>query len=92
MLAVCTLVIVYILTAALLIFNAEPETFGNFFDAIYWATISITTVGYGDICPVTMIGQFITMISSIFGIAVVALPSSIITAGYMKELENNEKK
>ena len=62
----------------------------EFFDAIYWATVSLTTVGYGDIYPVSTAGRIITMISSMFGIAVVALPAGIITAGYMDAL-NEEK-
>jgi len=85
----------YILIAALVIFNVEPDTFDNFFEAIYWATVSLTTVGYGDIYPVSSIGRVFTMASSFFGIAVVALPAGIITAGYMKEIEEgdrNEKK
>ena len=84
--AVCTLAGGYILISALVIFNVEPESFGSFFDAIYWATVSLTTVGYGDIYPVTTLGRIITMISSIFGIAIVALPAGIITAGYMSEI------
>ena len=70
----------------------EPESFNNFFEAIYWATVSLTTVGYGDIYPVTSVGRVITMISSVFGIAVVALPAGIITAGYMKELDDRASK
>lgn len=80
LLAVCTLAIGYILISALVIFNVEADSFDTFFDAIYWATVSLTTVGYGDIYPVTTAGRIITMISSIFGIAVVALPAGIITA------------
>ena len=77
-------------------FNVEPDSFGNYFDAVYWATVSLTTVGYGDIYPVTVFGRIVTMISSVFGIAIIALPSGIITAGVMEELnsektENNEQ-
>ena len=75
-----------------LVFNVEPESFESFFDAVYWATVSLTTVGYGDIYPISTIGRVITMLSSIFGIAIVALPAGIITAGYMSELENSKKK
>ena len=60
---------------------------GNFFDALYWATISMTTVGYGDIYAVSAIGKLITMISSILGVAIIALPVSIMTAGYLEEIE-----
>lgn len=77
----------YIFISALIIFNVEPSTFPNFFDALYWATISLTTVGYGDIYAVSTTGKIITMISSFLGIAIVALPAGIITAGYMQEIK-----
>lgn len=77
----------YIFISALIIFNVEPSTFPNFFDAPYWATNSLTTVGYGDIYAVSTTGKIITMISSFLGIAIVALPAGIITAGYMKEIK-----
>lgn len=81
------LALCYIFISALIIFNVEPSTFPNFFDALYWATISLTTVGYGDIYAVSTTGKIITMISSFLGIAIVALPAGIITAGYMKEIK-----
>jgi voltage-gated potassium channel len=84
--AVATMAIAYILVSALIIYNVEPESFNTFFDAIYWATVSLTTVGYGDIYPVTTIGRMVTMISSVFGIAIIALPSGVITAGYLSEI------
>ena len=84
--AVATMAVAYILISALVIYNVEPESFATFFDAIYWATISLTTVGYGDIYPVTTIGRIVTMISSAFGIAIIALPSGVITAGYLAEI------
>ena len=78
----------YVLTAALLIFNLEPQTFDTFFEAVYWACVSLTTMGYGDIYPVTTIGRIITILSAFVGVAIVALPAGIITAGYMEELKN----
>lgn len=84
--AVATMAVAYIMVSALVIYNVEPESFDNFFHAIYWATISLTTVGYGDIYPVTTIGRVVTMISSVFGIAIIALPSGVITAGYLAEM------
>lgn len=89
--AVGTLAILYVLISALIVFNVEPDTFGSFFDAVYWATVSLTTVGYGDIYPVSVTGRIVGMVSSVFGIAIVALPSGIITAGYMDELTNQKK-
>lgn len=92
LIAVGTLAIGYILVSALVIFNVEAESFDTFFDAIYWATVSLTTVGYGDIYPITTTGRIITMISSLFGIAIVALPAGIITAGYMEALNEETEK
>ncbi|QFJ55929.1 ion transporter [Pseudobutyrivibrio xylanivorans] len=92
LLAVLILIIVYIFVAAMLIFQLEPNLFSSFFDALYWATISITTIGYGDIFPVTPVGRFITMISALVGMAVIALPTGIITAAYMQEITKKKSK
>ena len=50
----------------------------------------MTTVGFGDIGMTTTTGRLLTSISSIMGIAIIALPSGIITAGYMTELEKSK--
>lgn len=84
--AVLVLTIVYIIAIALIIFQVEPDLFDNFFEAIYWAAVSITTIGYGDISPVSNWGRVITIFSALVGMAVIALPSGIITAAYMEEL------
>lgn len=90
LLVVCGIAVIYTLVSALVIFNVEPDTFNNFFDAVYWATVSLTTMGYGDIYPVSVAGRIVTMISSFMGIAIVALPAGIITSGMMEEI--NKKK
>ena len=89
----------YIFITALIMFNAEedinPETgtflFDNFFDAFYWAACTLTTVGYGDLYPISEIGRVISIISSMMGIAIIALPSGIITAGYIDELRERKR-
>lgn len=87
------LVVGYIFVTALVVFNMEPRTFNDFFHALYWATISLTTVGYGDVYPMSATGRFITMLSSVVGVAVIALPSSILTVGYLAEItEEKEEK
>lgn len=99
LLSVLVIAIFYIFLTALIMFNTEPrvnpntgaETFSSFFDAVYWATVTLTTVGYGDLCPVTDIGRFVSMLSSIFGVAIIALPSGVITASYLDELRLHNK-
>ncbi|MFI3201744.1 MAG: ion transporter [Eubacteriales bacterium] len=88
--AVAILCVMYVMASALVVFNIEPDTFTSYFDAFYWATVSLTTVGYGDIYPVSTAGRIVTMLSSVFGVAVVALPAGIITAGFMSEIEKNK--
>ncbi|MCD7774931.1 MAG: ion transporter [Clostridiales bacterium] len=92
LIAVGSLAAAYILISALIIYNVEPDSFNNFFDAIYWATVSLTTVGYGDIYPVTVVGRIVTMLSSLFGVAVIALPAGVITAGYMAEINGEDNR
>ena len=85
----------YIFVTALVMFNVEPQfnpetgetTFSTFFDALYWSAVTLTTVGYGDMCPATDAGRIISMLSAMFGIAIIALPSGIITASYIDELK-----
>jgi voltage-gated potassium channel len=100
LLSVLAMAIFYIFITALVMFNAEPhlnpetgeETFHSFFDALYWATVTLTTVGYGDLCPVTDIGRVVSMLSSLFGVAIIALPSGVITASYLDELRELKKR
>lgn len=86
--AVCYLAFGYVLLSALIMYSVEPESFENFFYAVYWSVVTLTTVGYGDIYPVSVIGRIVSMLSSFMGIAIVALPTGIITAGFMSELEH----
>ncbi len=92
LMAVCSLACAYVLISALVVFNVEPDTFETFFDAIYWATVSLTTMGYGDIYPITVAGKVVTIISSFIGIAIVALPAGIITAGYLEQINKYKEK
>lgn len=85
------LAVAYILFTALVMYNIEPNTFKTYLDAVYWATVSLTTVGYGDLTPVTNLGKLITVISSLVGVGIIAIPSGVITAGYIEEFKKNSK-
>ncbi len=64
--------------------GVNPEQFDSIPRAIYWAIVTLTTVGYGDISPSTPLGQFIAAIIMILGYAVIAVPTGIITAEAVK--------
>lgn len=99
LLTVLAIVVFYIFTTALIMYNVEMYNegpggeivFDTFFHALYWSTTTLTTIGYGDIYPVSDVGRLISMISSIFGVAVVALPTGVITASYLDELKRHRK-
>lgn len=90
LLTVLSLALFYVLFTSLVMFNIEPQTFSSFFDAVYWSVISLTSIGYGDIYPVSDIGRAFTVVSAIVGVAIIALPSGIITAGYMEILREDK--
>ena len=100
LITVLSLALFYTFITAMIMFNAEedinPETgtylFNSFFDAFYWAVCTLTTVGYGDLYPISDVGRVISIISAMVGIAIIALPSGIITAGYMEELKARKTK
>ena len=96
--AVLSMAMFYTFVTAMIMFNAEeeinPDTgdylFENFFDAFYWAICTLTTVGYGDLYPISTTGRVISIISSLVGIAIIALPSGVITAGYLDEIRERK--
>lgn len=91
LLSVLTLAIFYIILTAMLMFTVDDK-FENFFDALYWATSALTTVGYGDVYPHNDIGKVISMLSSLVGVAIIALPSGVITASYLQTVEKIKHK
>lgn len=87
-------VVLLMLIASVLMYNienaAQPETFHNAFDALWWAIATLTTVGYGDIFPITAAGRFLSGVIAILGIGLVAVPTGIISAGFMEAIGTEE--
>ncbi len=67
--------------------QAQPEAFGSIPDAMWWGIVTLTTVGYGDLSPVTPIGKVIGGVVAVLGIGFFAIPTGILAAGFSQELE-----
>ena len=70
--------------------EAQPEDFGSIPQSMWWAVVSITTVGYGDVVPVTTGGRFFASLAAIFGVGIAALPAGIMASGFTSEMRRRE--
>ena len=66
--------------------EAQPDKFSSITESVWWATISLATVGYGDVYPVTVGGKIFATIISLVGIGVVAIPTGVISASFVEEI------
>lgn len=71
--------------------EAQPEAFPDVLSAFWWAIATLTTVGYGDVYPITSLGRLISGIIALLGIGLVALPTGLISAGFINKLEKNKR-
>lgn len=71
--------------------DAQPEKFENIGQAMWWSVATLTTVGYGDVYPITGIGKFLSAIIAIIGIGFVALPTGIISSAFVERIRNEKK-
>lgn len=75
----CTSALIYLVEHA-----AQPEKFSSIPETAWWAVVTLTTIGYGDIAPITTLGKALTSLIVLFGIGVFALPAAILTAGILE--------
>ena len=89
------LILFFIIMASCLLYfaehNAQPAVFSSIPATIWWAVVTATSVGYGDMVPITVLGKVLTGIISLSGLAVFALPAGIITAGFLEEIRKMKK-
>ena len=91
-----SLFIIFVLTLAsgVGIYNAEhaaqPEEFSNAFAGIWWSVATLLTVGYGDIYPITVVGKIMGMFIAFLGVGAVAIPTGIISAGFVEQYSKNQ--
>jgi voltage-gated potassium channel len=91
--AVFIIIVSLILASSLMYFvesKAQPASFSNIPQAMWWGIATLTTVGYGDVYPVTYIGKFLGAIVSLLGIGMFALPTGIISSGFAEEIRGRE--
>lgn len=85
-------VLLLMLVASLLMYSvehdAQPQVFRNAFSGLWWAVATLTTVGYGDIYPVTVVGRVLGAVIAFSGIAALAIPTGIITAGLTARIDH----
>ena len=83
------IILVIMLASSLCMYSVEhpvqPEAFKNAFSGIWWSLTTIFTVGYGDIYPITALGRFMAVIITFLGVGVVAIPTGIISAGFVEQ-------
>lgn len=70
---------------------AQPEKFSSIPAAMYWAVVTLTTIGYGDVYPVTIVGQALTMVLAIAGLGMIALPAGILATGFSQKIRQSAK-
>lgn len=63
----------------------------NIFDGIWWSVVTLTTIGYGDVYPITFGGRILGMVLAMVGIGLVALPTGILTSGFIRALRSEKK-
>ena len=85
-------VVILMLVSSLMMYSAEhdaqPNTFRNAFSGLWWAVSTLTTVGYGDIYPITVFGKILGAVIAFSGIAALAIPTGIITSGLTEQLSH----
>ncbi len=71
--------------------NNQPEAFGSIIRSFWWATITLTTIGYGDVYPITILGKIATIFISISGIGIIAIPTGIIAGAFSQSMSKKRK-
>ena len=85
--------VAFVLSSSLIYYaehKVQPEDFRSIPDAMYWSIITLTTVGYGDVSPITVFGKGIAAITAIFGVVVVALLTGIVANAFNKQMERRK--
>ena len=90
---IATIIILYLASVGMYYFehDAQPDAFRSIFDSLWWAVATLTTVGYGDIYPVTVGGKIFTFVILMCGLGVVAVPAGLISAALSKVRRDEDR-
>lgn len=72
--------------------DAQPQNFSSIPAAMWWGIVTLTTVGYGDVYPITAVGKFLATIIAVLGIGVFAVPIAVLGSGFMEEVDRDKRK
>ena len=88
-----TMVLLYIAAMGIHHFEsqAQPEKFDSVFHSLWWAVVTLTTVGYGDVYPVTLGGRIWTIVILLLGMGIVAVPAGLIATGLSRVIDEEER-
>ena len=89
---VCTVILIFITSAGIYYFEneAQPETFKSIFHSAWWSIVTLTTVGYGDIYPITLGGRIFTFFVLMIGVGLVTVPAGLVASALSKAREIEE--
>lgn len=90
---IITLILIYLTSAGIYFFEneAQPESFSSIFHSFWWAIVTLTTVGYGDVYPVTIGGKVFTFFVLIIGVGIVTVPAGLVASALSRAREVEER-
>jgi voltage-gated potassium channel len=92
---VVVLAIMLVLASSMMFYaehQAQPDDFASIPEAMWWSIITLTTVGYGDVSPVTPLGKVMAGVIAVMGIGMFALPAGILGSGFLDEIQKRDRK
>jgi voltage-gated potassium channel len=90
---IITLMLIYFAAVGIYYFEnqAQPEHFSSIFDSLWWSIVTLTTVGYGDVYPITIGGRIFTFFILLIGLGIVAIPTGIISSSLTSAVDAKDK-
>jgi voltage-gated potassium channel len=87
------ILLIYLTAVGIYFFEneAQPDKFSSIFDSLWWAVVTLTTVGYGDAYPITLGGRAFTVVMLLLGLGIVAIPTGLLASALNRAREEEDK-